>query len=101
MQRALIRFAAVATSCCLLAGGLALPADAATPVPPTNVITIPSPDQASDTADATLCPWRMAYAAVLTESASKTNGAASRPTSQAVVLPYAPLVTALCGMFGS
>ncbi|MEY9858559.1 hypothetical protein ABH935_004174 [Catenulispora sp. GAS73] len=101
MKRALIRFAAVAALCCLFAGGLALPADAATPVPPTNVITISSPDQVSDTVDATLCPWRMAYAAVLTESVSKANGAASRPMSQTVVPPYAPLVTALCGMFGN
>lgn len=83
MTRALIRFAAMAASCCLLAGGLALPAEAAAPVPPTNVITIPSPDQVSDTVDDTFCPWRMAYA-----------GLADAPS-------YAPLVAALCRMFGS
>lgn len=85
MKRALIRFAAVAASCCLLAGCPALRADAATPVPPINVITItiPSPDQVLDTGDGTFCLWRMAYA-----------GLADAPD-------YAPLAAALCRMFGS
>lgn len=89
MKRALIRLATVAASCCLLAGGLALPADAAAPVAPTNVITIPSPDQVTGAFDESLCPWRMAY-----DPEIHTMGQATAPAS------YAPLVTALCAMLG-
>ena len=93
MKCFLIRFATMAASCCLLAGGLALPADAATPVPPTNVITIPSAAPVSDTVDGNLCPWRMADVALV--------DAPSHPMSQAEVSSYASLVAALCSMSGS
>lgn len=89
MKRALIRLAAVAASCCLLAGGLALPADAAAPVVPAIVITIPSPDQVTGAFDESLCPWRVAYDADISSM------------SQAAASSYAPLVAALCDMFGS
>lgn len=89
MKCALIRLAAVSASCCLLAEGLAVPADAATPSAPTNVITIPSPDEVSGTFDESLCPWRMAYDAEI------------HSMNQATASSYAPLVAALCAMLGS
>ena len=89
MKRALIRLAAVAASCCLLAGGLALPADAAAPVLPTNLITIPSPDEVTGAFDSSICPWRVAY------------DAEAPSMSQATASAYAPLVAALCAMLGS
>jgi hypothetical protein len=99
MKRALIRLAAVAASCCLLAGGLALPAEAATPVPPTNVIAIPNSDQATDTVGASLCRL-LAIAAAPSGSVTKAGDADSQPMSKAVAASYVPLVAALCGMLG-
>jgi hypothetical protein len=94
MNRVLIRLVTtVAGSCSLIAGSLALPAAAATstPVPPANVITIPSPDQLTDSVDVYRCPLLMAYAAALTKSMSKTTA-----------LSYATMLTKpLCGTVGN
>ena len=80
MKRALIRFALLSASCCLLAGDPSLPADAATAVAPTNV---------TDAFDASVCPWRVAYDADV------------HAMSPATASAYAPLVAALCAMFGN
>lgn len=94
MNRVLIRFAiAFVASCSLITGSLALPAAAATPapVPPANVITIPSPEQLSDTVEVYRCPLLMAYAAALSKVMGNTTA-----------LAYATLVTKpLCGIVGS
>lgn len=103
MKRVLIRLAtAVAASCGLITGSLALPAAAATPTPARTeeVIVIPGPDQVTDTFDAAPCPWRMAYAAAVTESLTKVSNAASHSMTQTAGPSYEPLVATLCAVFG-
>ena len=105
MNRALIRFVtAVAASCGLLAGGLVLPASAATPVPPTNVITIP--DQVTNTIDASNSQWLKECVAALTEAMTNVGDADGHPMSQVTASSYAmlliaPLVAAEYAMAGN
>ena len=89
MKPALIRVASFSASCGLLVGGLALPAEAAAAVAPTNVIAIPSPGQVTAACDAPICPWRLAHDAEI------------HSMSQAATSSYVLLVEALCAMLGS
>ena len=108
MNHVLIRFTtAVAASCGLIGGYLAFPAAAATaaPVPPAHIITIPSPEQVTDIADASHCPWLLAYAATFAKTATPASDAHRQTLRQGTTASYAmllkvPLVATLCGMAG-
>ncbi|MEY9934162.1 hypothetical protein ABH926_008826 [Catenulispora sp. GP43] len=108
MNLVLIRFAtAVAASCGLIGGYLAFPAAAATPapVPPAHIITVPSPEEVTDTVDASHCPWLLAYAATVAKTATPASDAHRQAMRQETTASYAtllkvPLVAALCGMAG-
>ena len=108
MNRALVCLGIATASCGLITGYLAFPAAATTPAPapPANVTTLPSPDQVSDAVDASRCPWAMAYAASLTASVTRAssadrNATSAEPAAADAMLLKAPLVAALCRMFGS
>lgn len=98
------RFTRLALAVTTAAGFLALlvfvpsacTSSAPAPAPPQNVITIPGPDQISNTLDTSRCPWLLACIAALTGGTTSPSGANGRriepgTASGPALLPTAPL----------
>jgi hypothetical protein len=108
MNRALIRFTTAIAACCgLVAGSMALPAEARTRLPAraATAIVVPRPDQMTRTADTLDCPWLNGYLLGLSAGITGVGAlsgsamAATRPRSLAL-LAVAPLAAVECAMTG-